>query len=65
LDEGQGFDSNAVPDPATPENLLAKHGCGIYLMKNLLDEVRFEQGSALVYMRKKPNARLAAERKAG
>jgi anti-sigma regulatory factor (Ser/Thr protein kinase) len=65
LDEGQGFDSKAVPDPATPENLLAKHGCGIYLMKNLLDEVRFEQGSALVYMRKKPNARLAAERKAG
>ena len=64
-DEGQGFDSNAVPDPTTPENLLVKHGRGIYLMKTLMDEVRFEQRGALVYMRKKPNARSAAERKAG
>jgi serine/threonine-protein kinase RsbW len=60
-DEGQGFDSNAVPDPTTPENLLVKHGRGIYLMKTLMDEVRFEQGGALLYMRKKPNARSAAE----
>jgi hypothetical protein len=30
-DEGQGFDSNAVPDPTTSENLLAKLGRGIYL----------------------------------
>jgi serine/threonine-protein kinase RsbW len=64
-DEGQGFDSNAVPDPTTPENLLTKHGRGIYVMKSLMDEVRFEQGGAVVYMRKKPNAGPAAERKAG
>ena len=54
-DEGQGFDSNAVPDPTTPENRLVKHGRGIYLMKALMDEVRFEQGGAVVYMRKKLN----------
>jgi serine/threonine-protein kinase RsbW len=65
LDEEPGFDRNAVPDPETSENLLAKDGRGIYLMENLLDEVRFEQVGALVYMRKKPNARSAAERKAG
>jgi serine/threonine-protein kinase RsbW len=64
-DEGQGFDSNAVPDPTTPENRLVKHGRGIYLMKTLMDEIRFEQGGAVVYMRKKPNARPAAKRKAG
>ena len=64
-DEGQGFDSNAVPDPTTPENLLVKHGRGIYLMKTLMDEVRFERSMGLVYMRKKPNPRSAAERKAG
>jgi len=64
-DEGQGFDSNAVPDPTTPENLLAKHGRGIYLMKTLMDVARFEEGGALVYIRKKPNAPPAAERKAG
>ena len=64
-DEGQGFDSNAVPNTTTPENLLAKLGRGIYLNENFDDEVSFEQGGVLVYMRKKPNARSAAERKAG
>jgi serine/threonine-protein kinase RsbW len=64
-DEGQGFDSNAIPDPTVPENLLVKHGRGIYLMKTLMDEVRFEQGGALAYMRKKPDPRSAAERKTG
>jgi serine/threonine-protein kinase RsbW len=65
-DEGQGFDSNAVPDPTTPENRLVKHGRGIYLVKTLMDEVRFEKGGAVVYMRKKPNdAGSAIEKKAG
>jgi len=30
-----------------------------------MDEVRFEQGGPLVYMRKKPNPGSAAERKTG
>ena len=64
-DEGQGFDSNAVPDPTTPENRLVKHGRGIYLMKTLMDEVCFERGGAVVSMRKKPNAGSAGERRAG
>ncbi|QNI34246.1 ATP-binding protein [Alloacidobacterium dinghuense] len=64
-DEGRGFDSKVVPDPTTPENRLVKHGRGIYLMKMLMDEVRFERGGALVYMRKKPRAGTAGERKAG
>jgi Histidine kinase-like ATPase domain len=55
-DEGRGFDSNAVPDPTSPENRLVELGRGIYLMKTLMDEVRFENGGALVYTRKKPNA---------
>ena len=59
-DEGQGFDSNAVQDPTTPENRLARHGRGIYLMKTLMDEIRFELGGAVVYMRKKLNAGPAA-----
>jgi serine/threonine-protein kinase RsbW len=53
-DEGQGFDSNALSDPTTPQNRLIKHGRGIYLMKALMDEVRFDQGGAVVFMRKKP-----------
>lgn len=63
-DEGPGFDSDAVPDPTTPENRLLKQGRGIFLMKTLMDEVRFEQGGALVSMRKKPDAGPAAEKNA-
>ena len=62
-DEGRGFDSSAVPDPTFTENLLFIHGRGIYLMKTLMDEVSFEEGGAVVTMRKKSNASSAEERK--
>src|SRR5882724_765677 len=62
-DEGKGFDSNAVPDPTFLENLLFTHGRGIYLMKTLMDEVSFEEGGAVVMMRKKANASSAEQRK--
>jgi serine/threonine-protein kinase RsbW len=52
-DEGQGFDNNAVPDPTGPGAIEASHGRGIYLMRALMDEVRFEQRGAVVHMRKK------------
>lgn len=56
-DEGQGFNSRAVPDPTTPENRFLPHGRGIYLMRALMDEVTFEEGGTVVCMRKKPNRR--------
>jgi serine/threonine-protein kinase RsbW len=52
-DEGLGFDHNAVPDPTGPAVIESTHGRGIYLMKALMDEVRFEQGGTVVYLRKK------------
>jgi serine/threonine-protein kinase RsbW len=52
-DEGQGFDSNALPDPTAPAAIESTHGRGIYLMKALMDEVHFEDGGAVVHMRKK------------
>jgi serine/threonine-protein kinase RsbW len=54
-DQGQGFDSRAIPDPTAPEELLSTHGRGIYLMRALMDEVCFEEGGAVVHMRKKSN----------
>jgi serine/threonine-protein kinase RsbW len=51
-DEGQGYDIGGLPDPTAPENISSSHGRGIFLMKNLMDEVRFERGGAIVYMRK-------------
>ncbi len=59
-DEGEGFDLGEVPDPTSPENIKSSHGRGIYLMKTLMDEVRFERGGAVVYMQKvarKPSRR--------
>jgi serine/threonine-protein kinase RsbW len=55
-DEGSGFENGTVPDPTGPGNRLLTYGRGIYLMRTMMDEVRFEQGRAFVFMRKKPNA---------
>jgi len=51
-DEGAGFDSNSVLDPTAPEHVMSAHGRGIYLMRALMDEVSFEEGGTVVYMRK-------------
>lgn len=40
-DEGPGFDYDNLPDPTAPENLDKPGGRGIFLMRNLSDEVRF------------------------
>jgi serine/threonine-protein kinase RsbW len=40
-DEGQGFDPYELPDPTTPANLTKPCGRGIFLMRELLDEVHF------------------------
>jgi serine/threonine-protein kinase RsbW len=62
-DEGQGFNTGALPDPTAPENRLRSSGRGIYLMKALMDEVRFEKGGAVVHMCKKPNGSARAKSK--
>ena len=51
-DEGRGFDVATIADPTAPENQGSVHGRGIYLMKALMDEVRFEEGGVVVHMRK-------------
>jgi serine/threonine-protein kinase RsbW len=53
-DEGRGFDVATITDPTAPENQGSVHGRGIYLMKALMDEVRFEDGGVVVHMRKGP-----------
>jgi len=40
-DSGSGFDPNALPNPLAVENLLRDHGRGIFLMRQLMDEVEF------------------------
>ena len=47
-DEGTGFDYHDLPDPTAPENLEKPGGRGIFLMKNLSDEVNFKEGGKVV-----------------
>lgn len=42
-DEGTGFDYTNLDDPTLPENLSKPGGRGIFLMKNLCDEVSFKK----------------------
>lgn len=41
-DEGPGFDYDDLPDPTAPENVEKVGGRGIFLMKNLADEIHFK-----------------------
>jgi serine/threonine-protein kinase RsbW len=41
-DQGKGFDFTCLPDPTAPENILKENGRGIYLMRNLSEEVVFD-----------------------
>lgn len=59
-DYGPGFDPSAVPDPTDAENLYSSHGRGVFLMRELMDEVKFQKGGREVVMRKaarRPRAR--------
>lgn len=47
-DQGQGFDFENLPDPTAPENIEKPDGRGIFLMKNLSDEVKFEMNGSKV-----------------
>lgn len=40
-DEGLGFNPNSVPDPTKPENIGSCGGRGVFLMKQLADQVKY------------------------
>lgn len=42
-DEGSGFDPTAVPDPTLPENVPRPGGRGLFLLRELMDEVEFNE----------------------
>lgn len=51
-DEGEGFDPKALPDPTQHENLLKESGRGVYLMRHLMDDIRYDNGGRRVTMTK-------------
>lgn len=50
-DEGGGFDFNNLPDPTTPENICKCGGRGVFLMRQLADNLRFYNNGSTVEMR--------------
>jgi serine/threonine-protein kinase RsbW len=52
-DPGEGFDPNGVPNPLQGESVYSNHGRGIYLINQLMDEVKFARNGTELHMRKK------------
>ena len=42
-DEGTGFDPGGVPNPTSPDHLEKCGGRGLFLMRELMDEVHFNE----------------------
>lgn len=49
-DEGPGFNYQNLPDPTNPENIEKPNGRGVFLMRNLADNVTFEDNGSKVIL---------------
>ena len=49
-DPGPGFSPDLQSDPKRGENLYADHGRGVYLIRQLMDEVQFERSGSEIRM---------------
>jgi len=56
-DSGSGFDPSKLPNPVLGQNLFAGHGRGIFLINQLMEDVRFsfDRGTA-IHMRRSPSS---------
>jgi serine/threonine-protein kinase RsbW len=52
-DPGEGFDPSNIPNPVMGENLYSNHGRGIYLINQLMDEVKYLKNGTEIQMIKK------------
>ena len=50
-DQGAGFDPDSLPDPTLPENISKPDGRGIFLMRNLCDDLVFSNEGRVVEMK--------------
>jgi serine/threonine-protein kinase RsbW len=49
-DQGNGFDYENIPDPTAPENIENVDGRGIFLMRQLSDELTFHENGRISEM---------------
>jgi serine/threonine-protein kinase RsbW len=52
-DAGPGFDPSSVANPLEQAGLTADHGRGLHMIRQLMDEVRFERNGAEIRMTKR------------
>jgi serine/threonine-protein kinase RsbW len=52
-DPGDGFDPAKIPSPVVGENLFSGHGRGVYLITQLMDEVKFLKNGTEIHMIKR------------
>jgi serine/threonine-protein kinase RsbW len=52
-DPGPGFDPQAIPSCTMGENLYSNHGRGIFLINQLMDEVKFRKNGTEIHMVKR------------
>jgi serine/threonine-protein kinase RsbW len=52
-DPGEGFDPTAIPSCTVGENLYSSHGRGIFLINQLMDEVKFRKNGTEIHMVKR------------
>ena len=52
-DPGKGFDPSNIPSPIVGENVYSSHGRGIYLINQLMDDVKFLKNGTEIHMVKR------------
>ena len=52
-DPGPGFDPKTIPTCTMGENLYSNHGRGIFLINQLMDEVKFHKNGTEIHMVKR------------
>ena len=52
-DPGEGFDPKGIPSCTMGENLYSNHGRGIFLINQLMDEVKFRKNGPEIHMVKR------------
>jgi len=49
-DEGAGYDYGSLPDPTEDNNIMKGSGRGVYLIRRLMDEVKFNEAGNKIKM---------------
>lgn len=54
-DEGNGFDPDTISDPLHPENIMKESGRGLFILKSLMDSVKYSHGGTMIHFTMKIN----------